>query len=917
MMNGEPPHGTILRALAVTVHRSPFTVLPLTATYRLQLGARFTLHDARVRVPYLRRLGVSHLYLSPVLAARQGSTHGYDVADPTHVSEELGGDEALAALAAEAHAHDMGLVLDIVPNHMGIGPDNPYWDDLLERGEQSRYASWFDVDWRAQTHRLAGKVLLPVLGDPIEQVLTRAELTLEATEQGVRVRYFDHSFPIDPSTLPPELELAVRDPWARDVVAEWASGEAGRARLRELLGAQHYVLAFWRSARRDINYRRFFDVNELICLRVEREEVFEATHRAVLGFVADGLVDGLRIDHIDGLLEPRRYLERLRAAVDRRRPPAADGTRFPVVVEKILAPGESLPDDWPVEGTTGYEFMTTLEDIFIDPIGYEKLESRYRARRRTPDFRAVALDSERRVPRGALNADVRRIAPMLAGVARRAGWQHRPIAAFAVAIVELVAALPVYRTYIDAEHPHGRDADRAVLAEAFDTVRRHGEADSLALDALERTLLGEWTDALDPRARARMAFVLRFQQLTGPAAAKGVEDTALYVYAPLASRNEVGGDPGLPLAGAVARLHALLAERATRYPRALNATNTHDTKRSADVRARLDALSENSIEWERRLRRWRRSHRRLQTLVGGRLAPLQATDNFIYQALVGVWPAGAITSPAPEGDAWLVELEARLTQYIKKAVREAKVRTSWTDPDAEYERAIERFIRGMLDQTSNSGFLRDVDRFVHLIAPQGRWNAIARLVVHLTAPGIPDVYQGDELLFRALVDPDNRRPVDWAKREHALAALAGALDPHAPVDSARLAQWCARPEDDGLKLYVTARLLHLRRAREVCSLGDYRPVAAEGERASQVMAFQRAQHDDGMLEVVPRLTCGLGGDVPITEAWGDTALRLSGNDARTAWRCELGGQVVQSRDGSLRVCDLLSKLPVAVLTPPR
>jgi (1->4)-alpha-D-glucan 1-alpha-D-glucosylmutase len=884
----------------------------LTATYRLQLNPHFTLHDARARIPYLKALGISHVYCSPVLAARRGSTHGYDVADPTHVSDELGGNEAFVALAREAHAHDMGIVLDIVPNHMGIGPDNPYWDDLLERGPQSRYADWFDVEWRAPTRRLTGKVLLPVLGDSLEKVLGRDEITLEVSDQGVRVKYFDHHFPVDPSTLPEELELAMRDPWARDVVAEWTKGEAGRRHLRELLSRQHYELAFWRSAQRDLNYRRFFDVNELIALRVEREAVFEATHRTVLQFVTDGVVDGLRIDHIDGLLEPRRYLERLRGAVDRRRPATADGGRFPIVVEKILAASEALPREWPVDGTTGYEFMTALEDVFIDPAGYERLESRYRGRAATPDFHAVALDAKRRVLRGALNADVRRIAPMLGAVVRRAKWPQRTIAAYAGAIVELVSALPVYRTYMDAESPDAREEDRAVLAEAFTQVRERGRADAVATGALERTLLDRWRDAEPELARVRLAFVLRWQQLTGPAAAKGVEDTALYVYAPLASRNEVGGDPGVPVAGAVERLHARLAERAARHPRALNATNTHDTKRSADVRARLDALSENPAEWERHLWRWRRHHKELQTLVRGRIAPTKATDNFIYQALVGLWPVGSGVR-ATDDDAWLGELKERVTTYIQKAVREAKVSTSWTDPDAEYEGAIEKFIAGLLDRPRNARFLHDVEQFVRAIEPQGRLNALARLVVHLTAPGVPDLYQGDELFFRALVDPDNRRPVDWKARERALAELESLGEP----GSARLEEWLGRPEDDRLKLHVTRRLLHFRRSRDIVREGGYHRVDVEGAMAAHVFAFQRAHRDEAMLVVVPRLTCGFGNDLPIREAWGDTVIRPSIRADAQAWRCELGGQVVQSRGGALALSELTSCLPVAVLTPHR
>jgi (1->4)-alpha-D-glucan 1-alpha-D-glucosylmutase len=883
----------------------------LTTTYRLQLNAAFTLHDARARVPYLHALGVSHLYLSPVLAARAGSTHGYDVADPTQVNPELGGDEAFVALADAVHARGMGLVLDVVPNHMGIGADNPYWDDLLMHGPASRYAGWFDVEWRAPTRRLANRVLLPVLGDTLDAVLDRGELTLEPTGTGVRVRYFDHHFPLDPSTLPPELELAQRDPSALAAAREWSEGTGGRARLRALLGRQHYVLDHWRNASRDVNYRRFFDVNELISLRVERRDVFEATHAMVLRFVAEGHVDGLRIDHVDGLLEPRRYLERLRAAVDARRPPTP-AWRVPIVVEKILAADEVLPADWPVDGTTGYEFMTALEDVFIDPAGWAQLEARYRGGRGGPGFREVAFDAKRAVLRSTLNADVRRVAPMLAALAKQAGWPARPIAAYAGAIVEAIAALPVYRTYMDSERPEAEGTDRAMLERAFADVRARGVADEEGTAALARALLGAWRDAAPALARARLAFVLRWQQLTGPAAAKGVEDTALYVYAPLASRNEVGGDPGVPVAGAVDRLHALLAARA-RTPRALNATNTHDTKRSADVRSRLDALSEHAPAWLRRLRLWRRRHRPLQRVVNGRLAPLRTTDNFIYQALVGLWPIGG--GAVHEDPARLAELAERLTAYVQKAVREAKLRTSWTDPDAEYEEAIAAFVGGLLDPASPARYARDVAPLVSEIEPTGLWNALARLVVHLTAPGVPDVYQGDELWFQALVDPDNRRPVDWMAREARLDAARRACEGGdggvPPLDTLR--RWRDDVHDGSLKLYLTTRLLRLRREEAGSySEGSYAPLAAEGEHGERVFAYRRGEGAASRLVVVPRLTASLGRGAPVGGRWGDT--RLVGVNGE-GWRCRLSGANVRVREGSILLSAALAELPVAVLAP--
>jgi (1->4)-alpha-D-glucan 1-alpha-D-glucosylmutase len=840
------------------------------------------------------------------------------------VNPELGGDAAFVALAEAAHAHGMGLVLDIVPNHMGTGPDNPYWDDLLRHGPRSKYARWFDVEWRAPSRRLANKVLLPVLGDSLEAVLERGELTLEVTGMGARVRYFEHHFPIDPTTLPPERELAQRDPSALPAAREWSAGPAGRARLGALLERQHYALDFWRNASRDVNYRRFFDVNELIALKVEDADVFAATHKTVLQFVADGLIDGLRIDHVDGLLEPRRYLERLRAAVDERRPARGGAPRFPIVVEKILAPGETLPRDWPVDGTTGYEFMTTLEDAFIDPAGYALLESKYRGARNARGFHAVALESKRAVLRGSLNADVRRLAPMLASLARQAGWPVKPIAAYAGAIVELVAALPVYRTYMDAEQQDAEGADRANLECAFAEVHARELADPEGVAALERALLGRWCDADEATARARLTFVLRLQQLSGPAAAKGVEDTALYVYAPLASRNEVGGDPGVPVAGAVSRLHRLLAAHADRTPRALNATNTHDTKRSADVRSRLDALSEHAASWERRLRMWRRRHRRLQTMVRGRLAPLRTTDHFIYQALVGIWPLDTNATPVHENAELLAVLRERLTAYILKAVREAKVRTSWTDPDEEYERAVASFVAGLLDPASPGRYLRDVAPLVAEVGPTGMWNALARLAVHLTSPGVPDVYQGDELWFLALVDPDNRRPVDWAMREACLESVCRACE--SGVEGVprleTLRQWRTDVADGTLKLYLTRRLLQLRRGDEGGALvgGSYYPLAAEGLHAERVIAFRRGEGLAARIVLVPRLTATLGGGTdggaPIGGArWGDT--RLAGIDGGGVggWRCLLSGVEVPAWDGVLQVGDALAELPVALLAP--
>ena len=874
--------------------RTPSMAPSLTATYRVQLNADFTLRDARERVPYLKALGISHLYCSPILAAGASSTHGYDVSDPTHVSSLIGGEEAFIALATTLHEHDMGIVLDIVPNHMGIGPENPFWTDVLRHGRASRFSDWFDVSWRATTKRLEGKVLIPILGDHLDRVLERDEIWVERAGDEVEVRYFDYRFPVDPATLPPEADHHRLD-------RAWSAGDVGRARLRELLHRQHYELAFWRAAQRDINYRRFFDVNELICLRVEEPAVFDATHRTVLRFVADGLVDGLRIDHIDGLLEPGRYLDRLRAAVDARRPASGGEERFPIFVEKILAADERLPEQWPVDGTTGYEFMTSLEDVFIDPAGYALLEAQYHHTSRDGGFRAVALRSKRRVLRTSLNADIRRIAPMLARVARRAGWDVLSIAAYAGAIVELTTHLPVYRTYIDAASPDAGSRDRATLEGSFIAVRDGGHVEPAALDQLERALLGEWADASPQVARARLTFVLRWQQLTGPAAAKGVEDTALYIHAPLASRNEVGGDPGVPVEGAVARLNARLIERAARYPRALNATNTHDTKRSADVRARLDALSEHSLEWERTLKRWRRRHLGFRRLVKGRVAPTRTADNFVYQALVGVWPLRS-----PEGDGWLTDLRERLSAYLLKAMREAKVSTSWTDPDPEFEAAISHFLEQLLDARSNGEWMQDVDRFVAAIAPQALWNALGRLVMHLMAPGTPDIYRGDELWFSALVDPDNRRQVDWLVREDILHDVVQ------PAGNEAIAAWRDEGDAGRLKMLTLHKLLAYKRDNALMmSSTSYEQIEVRGRYHECVFAFRRFAGDKQIVVAVPRLTSRLGG-VHFGGAWDDTEIILPSGSA-SRWSSVIQGEMLAADHGAIRLSDAFAVLPVAVM----
>ena len=984
------------------------------ATYRLQLHAGFGLAAARRVVPYLARLGVSHVYSSPLLRARPGSTHGYDVVDFTTVDPALGGESAFAALVGALRGRDMGIVLDIVPNHMAVSDRNPFWNDVLEHGRSSRYASWFDIDWEAGEGRTRGRVLLPVLGDWYESVLASGDLRLTYANGRFRVRYFDAGFPVDPRTIavvldealaprrggdagrPGRLPPAVRDELGSVAAALRAlpprepdkgstarrrstaaaalrrlqalversgaararveqavrafGGAEGAGRLRRLLDAQAYALVHWRRARGEVNYRRFFDINELVAVRVEDAAVFEATHARVLGWVADGRLDGLRVDHVDGLLDPRRYLERLRGGVEARLP-AARREVFVLLVEKILGADERLPSSWPVAGTTGYEFLNQLEALFLDSRGAVEVEEGYRlVVGRSEDFAAAARRGKRSALTKLLATDVQRLALRLRRIARREPAAGSPaLPDLAAAIVETIVHLPVYRTYLDGRPGSPRTADRTRLEGALAAARAGRRAPAPALDLLERVRLGASGVAVDPALeRERLAFVLRFQQTSGPAAAKGVEDTALYVHVPLLSRNEVGGDPGRPVGDAPRAFQAANRQRARRWPRTLLCTTTHDTKRSADVRARLDVLTEVPELWLEKVARWRRWNAGHRRHAGPRLAPDANTEYLLYQTLVGVWPSPPEAGTAgklPQGGERR-ELRERLETYMEKAAREAKVQTSWIDPDLAFEDALRGFIRAILPDEGSSPFLDDVPRFVAHIGRAGLWNALARTLVHLTAPGTPDLYQGDELWNFSLVDPDNRRPVDFALRARLLeeleagfasatlarASRAGPTGGASAVRSAPalfdsdardafLRGLLETPEDGKIKLHVILRTLAARAEYpELFRDGTYLRARASGHRAAHLFTFVRVAGARAALAVVPRLTVALVGSsrkAPVGwDAWRGTALRLPAATKCLTWTNALSGVPVPvlGRDRrTVAVAEALRHLPVALL----
>ena len=937
------------------------------ATYRLQMHAGFPLASAEAIVPYLGSLGISHIHSSPLLAARAGSEHGYDVTDPTRVNPALGGEEALRSLAGSLASAGMGLVLDIVPNHMAASPENPFWEDVLTNGPASAWARWFDISWREGEGPMPGRVLLPVLGDLRSRVIERGELGLRLRDGRVRVVYYDHSWPTDPATVAPivadaasiadgagdgpelravarrlrdlprrsartvaerDLRAAEIDAIARRLgelarasggtahalelaVARWATGPDGARRLRRLLDAQAYRLVHWRRAAREINYRRFFDVNDLVSLHAEDPEVFGATHALPLEWLERGWVDGFRVDHPDGLLDPLAYLRRLDEAASVRRP----GATTPVWVEKILARTERLRPEWPASGTTGYDFLNDCERVFVDPLGFARLCRHYhRIVRSATTFDAVARSAKRAVLESGLAAGVRQLAARIRRLLEVAG--HAPLPArnaLVVALVETIAALPVYRTYVDPSIPVPEDEDRALLVAALADARARGRGASAALEPLGAVLLGDETLRAVPAVeQLRLRAVQRFQQLSGPAAAKGIEDTAFYAWVPLLSLNEVGGGPeAIEHGDAVADLHASARHRAVQWPATLLALTTHDTKRSADVRARLATLSELPDAWEACLYRCRRLARSYQRAVHGRQAPDPNTTWLLYQTLVGMWPPqfAAPGAPLPDADC-LNGLRERLSAYMLKATREAKQRTSWTDPDTEFEAAVEDYVAAVLDPVRGEGVLRELSRLVTRIGRPGLWGALARSVLQLTSPGIPDIYQGDEVWSFTLVDPDNRRPVDFGARRAALESVTARAD--GPSDVQRIRDMVASPEDGRIKVHIVRSTLGARRAVPALrDAGEYAPLMAEGARAPNVVAFSRQSGGSRAVVVVPRLLaaeCGV--EAPTASFWGDTTLTgLPGE----RWACALTGQAVETPGGRARLADLMPLIPAAVL----
>ena len=869
------------------------------STYRLQITPRFTLHDAADLVPYLHALGVSHLYSSPILRARAGSEHGYDVIDPGAIDPQRGGEEGFAALSAALAEHGMGLLLDVVPNHMAASPENPWWRDLLARGPASPHARVFDVDWEAPG--LEGKVLLPVLGEPYGEALERGDLQLVLEGGEASVAYHEHRFPLSPETAA-----------EAEVLASHAGSPGHADALDRVLARQRYRLAWWRLGSEHLDYRRFFDVHELAGVRVEDPAVLEETHRRVLELWRSGRLHGLRIDHVDGLRDPEGYLRRLRDLLTGAvRGDADAAVESPyVVVEKILAGDEELPDGWACHGTTGYEAMNAINGLFVEPAGLAALDRVYRARAGVAErFPAMRAARKRQVLAELFGAEVGRLVRALADLAAA----HRvardlPLASLRDALVEVTACLPVYRTYADERGPSAADAAR--LDQAFAQARGRADTDPVlprALDFLEQVLHLRPPPELAARRGEWLDFVRLWQQTSGAVTAKGLEDTALYVHARLIALNDVGGEPpGIEPPGNAGAFHERNRRRRERWPAALTCTSTHDSKRSEDVAARIDVLSEIPAEWEKRLARWTElaaPHRR--ALADGRVAPDATEELFLYQTLLGAWPLAE--------EEWPPFVE-RMEAYVRKALREAKRSSSWLAPDEAYEEAAIGFARELLEAGKESAFLTDFRELVERVAPFGAWGSLAQLVLKVASPGVPDFYQGTELWDLSLVDPDNRRAVDFARRRELLAELQRRHreEDRAALLAALLAEW----RDGRVKLYTTWRALEARRADpELFLRGDYQVVTPEGARARNQVAFARRHEGRWLLAVVPRWLTGIVGaqQPPVgASVWADTWLPLP-EGAPARWRDAIGEGACESEGGRLTAGSVLAAFPVALL----
>jgi (1->4)-alpha-D-glucan 1-alpha-D-glucosylmutase len=963
------------------------------STYRLQMHEHFTFADAQQIIPYLKKLGIGDMYLSPIFEARPHSMHGYDVTRHDRLNPELGGEAGFAALSTALQAADMGLLLDTVPNHMGVGNDSVWWQDVLENGRASEYSSYFDIDWDPLKPDMQNKLLLPILGCQYGESLEGKQIQVRFEDGIARVAYFDHLQPIAPRTLymlfpaqrdeeygvraelralldelaalpphetqdatlaqqrrdelkelKPRLQSAFSDAAnqrALERASEGINGVKGEPRsfdaLHELLDAQPYRLAFWRTSSEQINYRRFFDVNDLVGLRMENPVVFAKTHSLIRKLLADRDVTGLRIDHCDGMFNPRVYLERLQqlfvAAMckgpvedEREATPSGieqsvlDGTRdknwpdseLPLycVVEKILEPGETLPHVWAVQGTSGYDFVHFANQFFIQPKNRSRFNSIYE------DFTGsrmypgqIIYESKRSVMQTSLASEAHVLGNLLSHLA----GADRRVRDFTdnlleTVIRETIACFPIYRTYID-ERGQDSEEDKKTIRQAIRAAKRRNEGvDASAFDYLQRTLLLDGRGQGDTaRDEEQLYFALKFQQLTGPVMAKGVEDTSFYVYFRFISSNEVGS--AMDAFGIKPEtLHAANTDRLRHTPHSMLTTSTHDTKRSEDVRNRLNVLSEIPDKWAAFARQSARAHAELKTtLEDGTVAPDANEEYMIYQTILGAWP-------------WMekdrADFPERIKAYLAKALSEGKVNVSWINPRPEYTEAVQLFVDRLLKPDKRgrpSKFVRKLDFLLAPVRVHGAVNSLAQLVLKATSPGVPDFYQGTDMWDLSLVDPDNRRPVDYKYRAQILESFQekDQAGNDRPLDA--VARDVLSTLDDGrVKLFTMQRVLAVRNAHQALfAAGSYTPLTVSDP--DHAFAYMRG---DDVLVVIPRFTCGLTGgraEPALGDAWKGQSVTLP-EQAADKWVHAFTGRSLEAGSGSIPLAELFIDFPVALLT---
>lgn len=934
----------------------PATTLP-RATGRLQLHKAFTFDDAAAIVPYLARLGISHVYTSPILTARPGSTHGYDIVDHSAINAEFGGEAAFQRMVSVIRAHGMGVIIDIVPNHMGVGgADNAWWLDVLEWGRASPYAGYFDIDWLPPDQALHNRIQAPFLGGPYGKCLDDGDITLrfDTATGKLAAIYGEHVFPITPPTYQivfgdtVDTYMQATAPGSHRAVARAAGGAMqarlaqiagtvdgaasiaaalarfdptdadGRGRLHRLLDRQPYRLVWWRAAADEINWRRFFDVTSLAGLRAEIPAVFDATHALILQLYGAGLIDGVRVDHVDGLADPRAYCRKLRRRMEtagRRRPASAPAGPPYIVVEKILAPHERLPTDWMTDGTTGYDFMDQVGALLHDSGGEKPLADLWcEMTGSEASYEDEERAARRVILRDALASELNGTAAALLRVARDdLATRDYTLTAIRRALVEILVHFPVYRLYAGlAGRPRNDDN---VLAWAISGARRTMRAaDHPLLDQINLWLGGESARSLPPgpRRRERLRGIVRFEQLSSPVAAKSMEDTAFYRYGRLLSRNEVGSSPA-QFSRSIAAFHAACGERQQKFPGAMLATATHDHKRGSDLRARLAVLSEVPEEWAAAIRRWSRLNAPLRRELDRVVAPDPATELMLYQMLVAGWPPGL----ASTDNAGVTDFAERIATWQQKALREAKHHTAWVAPDEAYETACRDFIFKVLDPSRASRVVDEIAEFAARIGPAGAINSLSQSLLHFTCPGVPDLYQGTDRWDFSLVDPDNRRPVDYIVRQAGLDAAKTGVEE-------QLSAW----HDGQIKQTLMMRALAFRQRHAVLfAEGHYLPLTVEGPAAGHVLAFARYCKQSGPGHATANPTVAIVAVTlqaallaphartlrPSTELWTGTDILVPQRWSTLAFADVLGG--AQLAGGKrLAAATVFSSLPVALLT---